>query len=111
MTPRLLFGFEWSDLSAEFLTANVKRLIKEGSQGVKTGAQPAFLCLTFLNIVFSKSANAHVLNTVLQMTIFSPCGKDSFTKFLKLMDLNKLKVLNFVLAIFSPLRLVIQAGK
>lgn len=67
------------------------------------GAQPAFLCLTFLNIVFSNSANAHVLNTVLQMTNFSSCGKDFFTKFLKLIDFEQID--------FSPLRIVIEVGK
>lgn len=102
MTPRLLCGFEWSDLSAEFLTANVKWLIKEGSEGVQTGAQPAFLCLTFLNIVFSNSANAHVLNTVLRMTNFSPCAKDSFTKFLKLIDFEQIEGLEFCFSHFPP---------
>lgn len=78
---------------------------------MQTGAQPAFLCLTFLNIVFSNSANAHVLNTGLKMTHFSPCGKDSFTKFLTLTDFEQIEGFAFCFSYFSPFRLVIQVGK
>lgn len=78
---------------------------------MQTEAQPAFLCLTFLNIVFSNSANAHVLNTVLQMTNFRPCGKDSFTKFLKLIDFEQIEGFEFCFSYFPPLRIVIEVGK